>query len=554
MDRDLLSIADARDCARRSAVAFESYRRFDQEAVDRITGAVAEAASAAAESLARLAVEETGMGTVAGKTAKNRFSSLNIWEGIRDMRTCGIVREDREQGLWEVADPFGVVAAIIPTTNPTSTAMFKALICLKSRNAMVASPHPRSAGCIKETIRVCHDAAVAAGAPRDVLTCMSHVHLEGTQALMQSDDVSLILATGGSALVRAAYSSGKPAFGVGPGNVPAYVDRSADPDHVARCLVDSQTLDNGTICSSEQAVICDRPVADPLKQALLARGAWWCTRDEVDRLARVAIRQGVTNPDLVGLSAARVARAAGFKVPEETSVLIAPSTREEVGPEHPLSLEKLCPLLTFFEVDGWEEGCQLCLEILDLGGRGHTLGLHCKDDAIIRAFAIEKPVNRLVVNSPTSQGAVGLTTNLFPSMTLGCGSFGGNITSDNIGPQHLLNIKRVAWATRAYMAEQEEHALAATPEEPAHGSVPASSWQPRPAGAGSPAARPSAPEVPPAAIRRNPGAVFRRVQGGGGSGPLVMGNPGRPLPGEHFWDEELAHIVQDAIAKRARGR
>lgn len=450
MDQDLASIAEARSLLKRARQAFERFKAFDQARVDRVVYAAVEAGYAAAERLAGLAVEETGIGHVPGKTAKNRFATRGLWAAIRGLKTCGIVSEDPALGVMEVADPFGVVAAVIPTTNPTSTALFKAIICLKSRNGMVASPHPRSVRCVSESIKVVQEAAASAGAPADILGCMTTVSLEGTQALMRHDDCDLILATGGSALVREAYSSGKPAFGVGPGNVPAYVDRSADVAHAARCLVDSQTFDNGTICSSEQAIVCDRPVADRLTAELRARKCHFCSPEEVKRLEAIAMRGKLMNPDIVGLAAPRVARAAGFSVPEDTTVLIAPY--EGVGREHPLSHEKLCPILVLYVVDGWEAGCRRSIEVLRYGGLGHTLGLHCEDEAVIRAFAIEKPVNRIVINSPTSQGAVGFTTNLFPSMMLGCGSFGGNITSDNIGPQHLLNIKRVARARPEYRA------------------------------------------------------------------------------------------------------
>ncbi len=414
----------------------------DQAAVDRITFAVVEAGYAASERLAYAAVEETGIGRADSKTIKNRFGTRGLWRAVRDLRTCGVVREDPASGVTEIADPFGVVAAIIPTTNPTSTALFKAICCLKSRNAMVASPHPRAQGCIREAIRICQEAAEAAGAPADLLLCMEHVALEGTQALMVDRNIDLILATGGGGLVRAAYSSGKPAFGVGPGNVPAYVDRSADLGWAARCLVDSQQFDYGTLCSSEQAIVCDRSVAADLERELRALGAHFCSPEETDALEALVEQNGRRSTEIVGMKPALIASTAGFRVPDETTVIVAPYVG--VGRGHPLSRETLCPILAFYEVGDWEEGCRRCLDILDLGGRGHTLGLHCADEEIIRRFGLEKPVNRVVVNSPTSIGGVGFTTGLFPSMTLGCGSFGGNITSDNVGPQHLINIKRVA--------------------------------------------------------------------------------------------------------------
>jgi len=539
MDADLLSIADARECARRSKAAFQHYRRFDQAQVDRITLAAVEAAHAEAERLARLAVDESGIGCVEGKTAKNRFASRGLWRAAASLRTCGIVNEDPLRGIWEVADPFGVVAAIIPTTNPTSTAIFKAVCCLKSRNAMVASPHPRARRSIRESIRVCHDAAVEAGAPRDILTCMEHVSLEGTQALMKDPDVALILATGGGGLVRAAYSSGKPAFGVGPGNVPVFIHRSADVEEAARCIVESQTFDHGTICSSEQALIADRPVAAALRTALIEAGAHFCSPEEKRALESIAIRKGVTNPDIVGQSAPRVAEMAGFQVPAETTVLVAPHENSEVGRDHPLSLEKLCPLLSWYEVSEWEEGCRLALAILDLGGRGHTMGLHCRDEAVIRAFALEKPVNRLIVNSPTSQGAVGFSTGLFPSMTLGCGSFGGNITSDNVGPQHLLNIKRVAWVRPTWREDRGQSLLEPTKASSKGPGRPVSSpWES--SRATSPAAG--------ASRSRNPAA---RVPVG--ERAPIMGVSRSPLPGEHFSDDDLERIAQEALLRRRPG-
>ncbi len=442
MDRDLASRQQARDLVAVTRSAFERYRTFDQGSVDRICHAVVEAGYREAERLARMAVEETDIGKVASKKAKNEFATRGLWRGIRDMATCGLVGRDPARGVDEYADPFGVVAAIIPTTNPTSTALFKAIICLKSRNGMVTSPHPRAVGCIRESIRVVMDAAVAAGAPEGLITCMDQVSLDGTEELMKHPNVDLILATGGSGLVRAAYSSGKPAFGVGPGNSPSYVDRSADLDHAARCIVDSQTFDNGTICSSEQSLVLDRPIRDGFLTAMKARGAHLCTPDEAELLEKIVMKGRGMNPDIVGKDPWRLAEMAGFQVPRDTTVLLAHCAG--VGFEFPLSIEKLSPILSVFVEDGWEKGCKRCLEILALGGMGHTLSIHCRDEAIIREFAEKKPVNRILVNSPSSQGAVGFTTNLFPSMTLGCGSFGGNITSDNISPLHLLNIKRLA--------------------------------------------------------------------------------------------------------------
>ncbi|HMS16590.1 MAG TPA: aldehyde dehydrogenase family protein [Planctomycetota bacterium] len=448
VDLDLRSIAEARSKASRAAEAFETYKSFSQGDVDRITKAAVDAGFREAERLALLAVEETGIGRADSKTLKNQFATRWFWRAVRNMPTCGVLSDNTQTGVLEIADPFGVVAAIIPTTNPTSTALFKALCCLKSRNAMVASPHPRAVRCIRESIRVVSEAATAAGAPADLLLAMEHVSLQGTQALMTHKQVSLILATGGKDLVRAAYSSGKPAFGVGPGNVPVYVDRTADAKAAARALVESQTFDNSVLCSSEQALVVDRPIAQAFEEALRSEGAFFTSEAETRLLEQLVVKDGLTNSAVVGLSAERLAELAGFPVPDGTKVLVCPY--EGVGKAHPLSREKLCPILAFYVVDGHRAGCDLCLRILDQGGRGHTLGLHATDESIIRAFALEKPVNRIILNGPTSLGAVGFSTNLFPSMTLGCGAFGGNITSDNVGPQHLINVKRLARVRPGY--------------------------------------------------------------------------------------------------------
>ena len=449
MHADLDSRRQARDLLARARRAFDEYRSFTQSQVDRICHAMVEAGFAAAEALAQLAVEETGMGRVDGKVAKNRFATRGLWAHIHDMKTCGLIASRMEEGVHEYADPFGVIAAVIPTTNPTSTAMFKAIIALKSRNAIVVSPHPRARHCTARSIEILKEAAVGAGAPEGLLSCMTQVTLAGTEELMQHQDSDLILATGSSGLVKAAYSSGKPAFGVGPGNTPAWIDRSADPAKAARCIVDSQTFDNGTICASEQALVVDSPVMEPFLSAMKALGAHLCSAEESRKLGDLVARgPGGMNPDVVGLAPARLAEMAGFPVAEDTTVLLA--FCDGVGPEHKLSREKLCPILALFERDGWEAGCSLCIEILRYGGLGHTLVLHCEDEHVIHTFAEKKPVNRILVNSPSSQGAVGYATNLEPSMTLGCGSFGGNITSDNIGPRHLLNIKRLAWVVPDY--------------------------------------------------------------------------------------------------------
>jgi acetaldehyde dehydrogenase (acetylating) len=443
-DADLLSIQQARSLAARAREAQKTLAGFSQEQVDRIVDAMAAAAREHAERLARLAHEETGFGNVKDKTKKNLFSAVDVHAYIRPLRTVGVLREDRERRVVEIAEPMGVVAAVVPSTNPTSTAIYKALISIKARNACVMSPHPSAKGCIQETVRVMHGPAVAAGMPADALLCMTEVSLEGTQELMRARDTGVILATGGIGLVRAAYSSGKPAYGVGPGNVPAYIEKTADVPAAVRHVVDGKTFDNGTLCSSEQSVVCDEPIKDQVIAELKKNGGYFLSETEASAVARVVVTpQRLANPEIVGKPAPFIAEKAGIKVPAETRVLVAPLAG--VGRDHPLSIEKLCPVLAFYVVKDWHEGCERVLQLLRYGGTGHTMAIHSKDDAVIREFALKKPVFRIVANTQSSMGATGYTTGLAPSMSLGCGAYAGNITSDNITPMHLINIKRLAY-------------------------------------------------------------------------------------------------------------
>jgi acetaldehyde dehydrogenase (acetylating) len=443
-DADLRAIQQARTYAARARAAQKVLAGFSQEQVDRIVDAMAAAARQEAERLGRLAHEETGFGNVQDKTKKNLFSAVDVHAYIRPLRTVGILREDLERRVVEIAEPMGVVAAVIPSTNPTSTAIYKALIAIKSRNAVVMSPHPSAKGCIAETVRVMHGPAVAAGMPPDALLCLTEVSLEGTQELMKARDTGVILATGGIGLVRAAYSSGKPAYGVGPGNVPAYIEKTADVPAAVRHVVEGKTFDNGTLCSSEQAVICDEPIKDQVIAELKKNGAYFLGDAEAAAVAKVVVTpQRLANPEIVGKPAAFIAEKAGLKVPAETRVLIAPLAG--VGRDHPLSIEKLSPVLAFYVVKDWHEGCERVLQLLRYGGTGHTMAIHSRDDKVIREFALQKPVFRIVANTQSSMGATGYTTGLAPSMSLGCGAYAGNITSDNITPLHLINVKRLAY-------------------------------------------------------------------------------------------------------------
>ena len=442
-DADLRSIQEARDLVRRSRVAFERWRRADQASVDRVCEAMAKAGSAASEKLARLAVDESGFGNVVGKYQKNRFCTDMLWESLKDLPTVGVVARDDERRYYQVAEPYGVVLAIVPITNPTSTAMYKSIISVKARNSIVISPHPRGIRCIGEAARIMAEAALSAGAPDDLILCMAQPTLEGTHEAMRARDTALILATGGPGLVRAAYGAGKPAYGVGPGNAPAFIERTADIHHAVRAIVGSQTFDNSTICASEQSVVIDKPVYDQVRAEFTANGAHWCNPEERALLERIVVRGRRVNADIVGLFPQQIAAMAGFQVPDTTTVLLVEETG--VGWDHPLSVEKLSPILSVYVADGWEQGCDRCIEILDFGGRGHTLSIHSRDEEIIWRFVAEKPTHRVLINAPTAQGAVGFGTGLVPAMTLGCGAFGGNITSDNISAHNLLLTKHVGY-------------------------------------------------------------------------------------------------------------
>jgi acetaldehyde dehydrogenase (acetylating) len=447
MNKDLESIQEARDLAEAAFAAFQTFEHFTEEQVDRVLAEISKAGIAHSAGLAKVAVEETGYGTVQHKTLKNLFCARDVYNAIRPMKTVGIVSEDPEKKVLEVASPIGVIAAIIPSTNPTSTAIYKALIALKGRNTIVFSPHPSAVKCISETSRLISEAAERAGAPKNVISCMKAPTLEGTDALMKHSRTSLILATGGTGLVKAAYSAGKPAFGVGPGNVPTYIESTADVPRAVRDILTGKTFDNGTLCSSEQSIVCDESVKDAALEQLRSQGAYICNPSEKALLEQtIQTPRRTLNTKIVGQSAEKIAALAGFKVPAGTRAIVAHA--DGVGPMFPISMEKLSPLLAFYVVKDWQEGCAKCIEILSFGGLGHTLSLHTREDRIVREFALKKPAFRICVNTPAALGAVGYTTNLFPSMTLGCGAQGNNITSDNISPLHLINLKRVAYGVR----------------------------------------------------------------------------------------------------------
>jgi acetaldehyde dehydrogenase (acetylating) len=416
-----------------------------------------------------MAVEETGFGIADDKREKNRFASEDVWKAFRSLRTVGVVSESKD--VVEIASPRGVVCGIIPSTNPTSTAIFKILISIKSRNAIVLSPHPSAAKCINETARIMREVAIKEGLPADAIGCMSTATIEGTEALMKNRLTAVILATGGIGLVRAAYSSGKPAFGVGPGNVPVFVERTADIPVAVQNILTGKTFDNGTICASEQAVVADAPVAKAVRAEFEQQGGHFLSAAEADQLAKVvATPQRTLNPGIVGKSVEVIARMAGLNVPPGTRCLMADVGG--VGREHPLSMEKLSPILAFYVEDGVERGAARCFEILSYGGMGHTAGIHTRSRDVAVAYGMEMPASRVVVNTPTTHGAIGFSTALPPSMTLGCGSWGGNVTSDNISPLHLMDIKRVAFETRPVKSARPARSGAQTSAPPKTNAPP----------------------------------------------------------------------------------
>jgi acyl-CoA reductase-like NAD-dependent aldehyde dehydrogenase len=444
IDRELAAVRQAQGLVEGAHRAQTHLTRFEQSKIDLICETMARAALREAARLGAMAVEETGYGLPVDKAEKNRFAAEDVWNQFRDLRTVGVV--SRSENILEIASPRGVVVGIIPSTNPTSTTIYKALIAVKSRNALVLSPHHSAIGCTNETARVLREAAVEEGLPEDAIGCMTTTTRESTDMLMRHEKTAVILATGGAGLVRAAYSSGKPAFGVGPGNVPVFVERTAHIEKAVQDILTGKCFDNGTICASEQSVVVDTPVERATRQQFLAQGAYFLDLPETDRLARVvATPSGGLNPAVVGKPAGKIARMAGIEVPSYTRCLIAEPGG--VGYDFPLSMEKLSPLLAFYVEDGMERGTARCLEILRYGGMGHTVGIHTRSRAAAAAFGELMPVSRVIVNSPTTHGAIGLSTALAPSLTLGCGSWGGNITSDNISPLHLIDVKRVAFET-----------------------------------------------------------------------------------------------------------
>ncbi len=465
-DQDLVSIQEARSKVEKAYAAFQKYRQYTQEQIDAIVEAVAAAGRENAQRLAEMAVEETGYGNVKDKIAKNLLNADLLARTIRNMKTVGVLRELPNEKMVEIGVPVGVVAAVVPCTNPTSTVIYKVLISLKAGNTVVISPHPRAQRCTFETADLLYRAALSAGAPEDVIQCLGRPTLEATQALMRHEHTAVILATGGHGMVRAAYSSGKPAFGVGPGNVPVLLDSSYDVGEAVAQVIEGKSFDYGTVCSSEQTLVAEESLREAVLSELKARKAFLCNDAQRDAIARVLVEPNLRiNPECVGQSPTRIAQMAGFEIPPDASILVVEI--KGVGKGHPLSVEKLSPVLALYFVKDFAAAMDACEAVLRFGGLGHTCVIYSRDEARVREFSMRMPAFRVLANTPSPHGSVGITTNLFPAMTLGCGAMGGNATGDNVGPQHLINIKRLAYKVR------EAAEALKVPSYPAAASAPA---------------------------------------------------------------------------------
>ncbi len=444
LDKDLLARQEARLLARQAGSAQRQLASMEQTQLDKIVEAVSKAFCASALELAELAVRETGFGNVEDKITKNQFASRTVWEAVRDMKAVGVLKDAPGEKLWEVGVPVGMIAAIVPSTNPTSTVCYKAMIALKAGCSIVFSPHPKALECTLRAAKIVAKAAESAGAPAGSVGCLTIPSLDGCKELMQAPETKLILATGGPAMVRSAYSSGKPAIGVGAGNGPAYIHHSADVAKALGCILRSKTFDYGTVCASEQSIIVEKSLETQVRETASKMGFYFMNTQEAGCLAKLLFKpNGTLNPQIVGKSAITLAQMAGFSVPEKTRVLVA--REQEAGPTRPYSMEKLCPVLACFVMDSEDAVLEKAVEVLTFEGSGHTFAMHCEDPAVVKKFALKIPVSRFLVNTPAALGGIGATTRLFPALTLGCGAVGGSSTSNNISPLDLVNIRRVAY-------------------------------------------------------------------------------------------------------------
>lgn len=447
-DKDLVSVQETRNLLLEAEKAQRELARMDQDQIDRIVKAISDAGAAHAEELAKAAQQETGFGKWQDKVIKNMFAARVVYDAVKKEKTVGILHEDKERKVWDIGTPVGVIAGIVPSTNPTSTVIYKAMIALKGGNAIVFSPHPGAKKCILETVRIISQAACEAGCPKGAISAISVPTMEATQALMKNDRTALILATGGGAMVKSAYSSGTPAIGVGAGNGPAFIDKSADVRRAVKQILDSKTFDNGTICASEQSIIVERCMEEKVVEELKSQGAFVLTQEQSRQLGKFILRAGGTmNPMIVGKTCAQIAEYAGLcGVPSSARVLVGRETK--VGADAPYSREKLAPILGLFVEENTDRVLERSIEILHMEGAGHTFSMHAEDEALVRKFALQIPASRFLVNTPGALGGIGATTGLFPALTLGCGAVGGSSSSNNIGPLDLINIKRVAFGTK----------------------------------------------------------------------------------------------------------
>jgi acetaldehyde dehydrogenase (acetylating) len=441
-DYDLQSIQETRDLARAGEAASKTLATYTEEQIDRILRSMVRAAEENSARLAKMAVEETGFGKVEDKIFKNHMAATMVYENMKDMKTIGVIHEDTVNRVIEIAEPVGLVMGIVPSTNPTSTAIYKSLICMKARNGIVFSPHPSAVKCTCEAARVMAEAAVAAGAPEGAISCITKPSIAATDELMKCRETKMILATGGPAMVHAAYSAGKPALGVGAGNSPAYIERTANVRQSVKDIMASKTFDYGTICASEQSVIVEECNRDQVMNEFRAQGGYFMTTEETKKVCDLLFKNGHSmNAKFVGRPPQVIAAAAGITIPEGTRVLIG--EQGGVGDGYPLSYEKLTTVLAFYTVRDWQEACELSIKLLQ-NGIGHTMNIHTEDREMVMRFSA-KPASRILVNTGGTQGGTGASTGLAPALTLGCGAVGGSATSDNVTPLNLINIKRVAY-------------------------------------------------------------------------------------------------------------
>lgn len=452
-DKDLASVQQVRTILYNAHNAKEKMSKLSQEQIDKIVKAISDVSVKNARHLAKLATDETGFGNIDDKTEKNLFAAKDVYEKIKDEKTVGIINKDEEKGIVEYACPVGVIAGIVPSTNPTSTVIYKSLIAVKSGNPIVFSPHPKALNCILETIKIIYKAAHENGLPDGAISCISIPTLEATQELMKHKYTNLILATGGPAMVKSAYSSGTPAIGVGAGNGPAFIDKSADIKKAVKLIIKSKTFDNGTICASEQSIIIEKCIEDEVLKELKSNNAYIMDKEQSEKVAKILFKNGKLNPETVGKTAKHIAELAGiFSLPENVSVLISRET--SVGAKYLYSQEKLAPVLALYVEENVNDILKKCISILNFEGIGHSFMMHCNDKELTDRFAREIPASRIVVNAPGSLGGIGKATNLFPALTLGCGAAGGSSSSNNIGPNDLINIKRIAYGKEKYDADK----------------------------------------------------------------------------------------------------